>query len=92
MPAEILLGISGLNQSEVIAIARGNTKITITEEALNAIRSSRAIIDTFADSQTPVYGVSTGFGALARKFIDGIKKLVSLAVVIIWRIKLTCTR
>ena len=70
MPAEILLGINGLNQSDVIAIARGNTKITITEEALSAIRSSRAIIDSFADSATPVYGVSTGFGALARKFID----------------------
>lgn len=70
MPAEILLGINGLNQSDVIAIARGNTKITITEEALAAIRSSRAIIDSFADSATPVYGVSTGFGALARKFID----------------------
>ena len=51
MPAEILLGINGLNQSDVIAIARGNTKITITEEALAAIRSSRAIIDSFAEDR-----------------------------------------
>jgi len=70
MPAEILLGTNGLTATELIAIARENAKIRISDEAIAAIKKSRAIIDSLAASETPVYGISTGFGALARKFID----------------------
>lgn len=70
MPAEILLGTNGLTATELIAIARENAKIRISDEAISAIKKSRAIIDSLAASETPVYGISTGFGALARKFID----------------------
>ena len=70
MPAEILLGNSGLRASELIAIARNGATIKITDSAITAIKRARKIVDDLAASQKPVYGVSTGFGALARKFID----------------------
>ena len=70
MPAEVLLGTNGLSAQELIAIARDHATIRITDDAVAAIKKSRAIIDSLAASETPVYGISTGFGALARKFID----------------------
>lgn len=70
MSAEVLLGTNGLSAESLIQIARNNAKIVITDEAIEAIKKSRAIIDSHAASETPVYGISTGFGALARKYID----------------------
>ena len=70
MPAEVLLGTKGLTASEVLAIARDFAKIKIADVAFSAIDRARTIIDDLAASKTAVYGVSTGFGALARKYID----------------------
>jgi len=70
MPAEILLGNSGLRASDVIAIAREGATIRIGDSAISAIERARKIIDQLDASKEPVYGVSTGFGALARKYID----------------------
>ncbi|MGI9199047.1 MAG: histidine ammonia-lyase [Candidatus Nanopelagicaceae bacterium] len=70
MPAEVLLGTDGLSAENLIDIARNGAKIKISDSAKNAIQKSRAIIDSLAASETPVYGISTGFGALARKYID----------------------
>lgn len=70
MPVEILLGNSGLSASEVIAIARKGATIKISDSAKTAIERARNFVDKLAESKEPVYGVSTGFGALARKYID----------------------
>jgi histidine ammonia-lyase len=64
------LGTSGVTFDDVIAVARHNAKIVITPEAIAAIDSSRKYIDEYAAGGTPVYGVSTGFGALANRHID----------------------
>ena len=74
MTAEILLGTKGLSAHDVIAIARNGAKIKITDDAVAAMKRSRVIIDEISKSETPVYGVSTGFGALAREFIDADKR------------------
>jgi histidine ammonia-lyase len=70
MPADVMLGHNGLSAQDLIAIARHGAQIQITPEAARAVNASRTIIDELASSQTPVYGISTGFGALARKYID----------------------
>lgn len=70
MATEILLGNSGLRASEVIAIARDGATIKISDSAISAMERARKIVDELAASKEPVYGVSTGFGALARKYID----------------------
>jgi len=74
MTAEILLGTKGLLAHDVISIARNGAKVRITEDAIAAMKRSREIVDEISKSETPVYGVSTGFGALAREFIDSDKR------------------
>ncbi|MEI6362685.1 MAG: histidine ammonia-lyase [Actinomycetes bacterium] len=69
MSATVLLGTSGMTTAEVIAVARDGARIEITPESLAAMAVSRAQIDALATSPEPVYGVSTGFGALANRHI-----------------------
>ena len=67
---KVQLGVSGVTPAEVLAVARGHAEVEITEDALNAMAHSRAVIETLASSPEPVYGVSTGFGALATRHIS----------------------
>lgn len=75
MPAEVIIGIDGLSQESLLAIARKGAKVSISADAASAINKSRTIVDSLAASEIPVYGISTGFGALARKFIDADKRV-----------------
>ena len=59
-----------LFRSDVIDVARHNVAVEISEDSLQAMAASRAHIDAMAHSATPVYGVSTGFGALATRHIS----------------------
>ena len=43
--------------------------VELTDEALGAIDRARGVIETLAAAETPTYGVSTGFGALATRHI-----------------------
>ena len=67
--SSVLLGLDRLAISDVVAVARHDAHVEIAEESLVAIAASRAVIDEMAASGRPVYGVSTGFGALATKYI-----------------------
>jgi len=64
------LGISGISFEDVINVARHNAKVVITPQAIAAIAKTRTYIDEYAAGGVPVYGVSTGFGALANRHID----------------------
>ncbi|MFD9207773.1 histidine ammonia-lyase [Streptomyces sioyaensis] len=66
----VVLGTSGTRAQDVIAVARGAARIELSEEALAAVAASRAFIDELAAKPDPVYGVSTGFGALAVRHIS----------------------
>ena len=70
MDTTITLGTRPLTVDDVVAVARGGATVEIAEGAVLAIAASRAHIDRLAQSGEPVYGVSTGFGALATKYID----------------------
>jgi histidine ammonia-lyase len=54
---------------EVVRVARHGEKLTISQEALDKMALTRAHIESLAAGQTPVYGISTGFGALANQHI-----------------------
>ena len=69
MRQTVILGTSPPTVDEVIAVARGNALIEIAAAALDAMAVSRAHVDTLAHQKTPVYGISTGFGALANRHI-----------------------
>ena len=54
---------------DVLAIARDNAQIEISPDAVAAMAKTREHIERLAASETPVYGISTGFGALAQRHI-----------------------
>ncbi|HYF74095.1 MAG TPA: histidine ammonia-lyase [Nocardioides sp.] len=67
--APVGVGVGPVSFAELRAVARDGAPVRLTEEALAAIARARGVVDTLAASATPVYGVSTGFGALATRHI-----------------------
>jgi histidine ammonia-lyase len=65
----ITLNSSGLTMEQVVEVARNGAKIEISKEALTKMAATRAHIETLAKADVPVYGISTGFGALANQHI-----------------------
>ncbi|MEN3584935.1 histidine ammonia-lyase [Streptomyces sp. ZYX-F-203] len=66
---QVVVGTSGVTASDVLAVARGDARVELSEGALAALAASREIVDALAAKPEPVYGVSTGFGALATRHI-----------------------
>ena len=66
----VILNSSNVSFEDVIAVAHYDAKIEISQDALGAMEKSRAHIEAMAQSDVPVYGVSTGFGALANRHIS----------------------
>jgi histidine ammonia-lyase len=60
----------GLTAADVVAVARHGAKVEIAAAVLERLASSRKHIEQLAEAETPVYGISTGFGALAQRHID----------------------
>ena len=58
------VGPGSLHPTDVLAVARLGAEVRLTDAAIAAIGSSRAVVDALAEAERPVYGVSTGFGAL----------------------------
>ncbi len=69
MPETIVVGRNGLRRADVIGVARHRRPVALGDDARAAMEESRAIVDRLAAAETPVYGISTGFGALATTFI-----------------------
>ncbi|MBT2444148.1 histidine ammonia-lyase [Streptomyces sp. ISL-36] len=66
----VVLGTSGTTPQDVIDVARHGARIELSPEAVQALAASRAVVDALAAKPEPVYGVSTGFGALATRHIS----------------------
>ncbi|MGW1197928.1 histidine ammonia-lyase [Streptomyces sp. NPDC002536] len=66
----VVVGTAGTTADDVIAVARHGARVVVSEEALAAVAASRQVIDDLAAKPEPVYGVSTGFGALAVRHIS----------------------
>lgn len=64
-PSPVVLSRSGLTAADVLAVARRNAPITLDPATRDHVASVRRHIEDLAHGETPVYGVSTGFGALA---------------------------
>ncbi|MEU4385099.1 histidine ammonia-lyase [Promicromonospora sp. NPDC023805] len=69
LPQHVVLGGTPLTVDQVVAVARHGASVEIHEAALARMATSRAVIDDLAHDVVPHYGVSTGFGALARRHI-----------------------
>ncbi|MFF9215826.1 histidine ammonia-lyase [Streptomyces viridosporus] len=66
----VVVGTSGVTASDVLAVARGGARVELSAQAMAALAASRGIVDALAAKPDPVYGVSTGFGALATRHIS----------------------
>jgi histidine ammonia-lyase len=67
--AVVEVGTGPVTPEEVLAVARDGAGVRLAEDAVTAIERSRAVVEAMAVAETPVYGVSTGFGALATRHI-----------------------
>jgi len=65
----VLVQPSGVTAADVIAVARHEASVRLADATIEAMAASRAIVERIEASGRPVYGVSTGFGALANTFI-----------------------
>jgi len=65
----VIVGLGPVSFDDVVAVARGDAAVELADEAVKAIDESRRHIEALAANPTPVYGVSTGFGALATRHI-----------------------
>ncbi|MDQ7992532.1 MAG: histidine ammonia-lyase, partial [Propionicimonas sp.] len=63
----IVVQPGALSRDEVVAVARAGRRVELGEAARAAILRARAAVDDLASGEHAVYGISTGFGALARR-------------------------
>ncbi|HEY0277108.1 MAG TPA: histidine ammonia-lyase [Solirubrobacterales bacterium] len=64
----------GLSRDEVVAVARGGDAVTVGPGAVAAMERGAEVVAGHVASEEPVYGVSTGFGALANTSIPPEKR------------------
>lgn len=69
MPDVIAVDGAAPSTAQVVAVARDEVAVALTEEALAAVARGRGRVEELAASERPVYGISTGFGALASRHI-----------------------
>jgi histidine ammonia-lyase len=68
--AEVTISTTGMTFTDLVSIARNDAKVKISQESLAAMQGSRDHVEHLAASETPVYGISTGFGALANRHVS----------------------
>lgn len=73
--APVSIGPGPLTAEEVVAVARHGARVTLSPEALERLAAGRAVVDGLARDDAPHYGVSTGFGALATRFIPAERRV-----------------
>ncbi len=69
MASIVTISRSGMTLRDVVAVAREDARVEVADDALAAMAVSRARVESLAASDQPVYGISTGFGALANRHI-----------------------
>jgi histidine ammonia-lyase len=68
-PPVVELSGTGLSSADVLAVARHDARVALTDAAREAMAASAAVVARLAASDAPAYGVSTGFGSLANVVI-----------------------
>ncbi len=72
--SDVILERDNLTQAEVVRVARSGATVSLGDDGRTAMDASAAVVDAYAASETPVYGVSTGFGALAATYIPAARR------------------
>lgn len=70
MSQDLVVGDHSITVEDVVAVARNRKKVSLSQEAINNVKQSRASVERILDTGAPVYGVNTGFGRLASVAIE----------------------
>ncbi|NDL57476.1 histidine ammonia-lyase [Phytoactinopolyspora mesophila] len=65
----VAIGTGPVSALDVVAVARHDARVALSDDARTAIDKGRAVITELAGDDEAHYGVSTGFGALATRHI-----------------------
>ena len=65
----VRVGVGPVSFAELVAVARDGAPVVLGDDAVSVMARSREVVDVLAAAETPAYGVSTGFGALATRHI-----------------------
>ena len=65
----ISVGPGPLSEADLVAVARFDVPVRLSDQALAAMAASREVVEALAGDVEPHYGISTGFGALATQHI-----------------------
>src|SRR5687768_12345099 len=65
MNATVVLDGHPLSPDQLLAVARHHARVEVSDAVDAAMRATRAVVEEALDSAQVVYGVTTGFGALA---------------------------
>src|SRR5437899_7347148 len=72
--ASVVVPPRGLSTADVVAVAREEAQVTLSSEARSVMARSRDSVERLAAGDDPIYGVSTGFGALANVSIPAVRQ------------------
>ena len=67
---EILLDKNPLTIEDVVAVARHDVCVELSQGAGERIRQARALIAKWVHENKVIYGITTGFGAMCNVFIS----------------------
>ncbi|MGB8453715.1 MAG: aromatic amino acid lyase [Anaerocolumna sp.] len=56
-----------LTLEEFIAVAKYHAQLDYHTDFVHTVRKSRNLVDTFLEENRAIYGVTTGFGAAAKR-------------------------
>src|SRR4051795_8494506 len=65
----VVVDTGPLSAAAVVAVARHDANVQLSDDAAAAITATRKVIEALANDDEAHYGISTGFGALATKQI-----------------------
>lgn len=63
VPRELVLEGEGLSVDDVVAAARGEVEVSLSENAWRRIKAGREIVDAIVERGEPAYGITTGVGS-----------------------------
>lgn len=70
---EVVLDGRNVTIEEIYSLAKGGSKAKVDDETRRRLRESRDMLERLVEKE-PIYGVTTGFGALVHHIIDRTKE------------------
>ncbi|MGH9115555.1 MAG: histidine ammonia-lyase [Acidimicrobiales bacterium] len=67
--SQVVIGAGGVSVADVVAVARAGASVAVGSDAEAALERSHRLASSLVEGDRAVYGLSTGFGALAERYI-----------------------